>query len=589
MEGNKKMVELLLEHGANINEKDLNGNTALTHALQYHGSWGRGNTCKGIVTMLIEKGADVTVQDNFGKSVYELTVERHWENLLPKDVLASEKEKYTARMEEKRQAKEKYEEEYRERMQSEEAERQQRAEKQKLQEVLLFEISHDNVKGIEDVLARGADVNAAVDGEFPIIRACSKGKPEIVKLLLEKGAKVDVVDERNNNLTALHFAADKGRLEVVQLLLEHKADVNAKTTGGNTPLMKAVWDNKLIHTEYMETAKLLIEAGADVAVENSNGDTVFSAIANNPILMELVLKKGLNFNAVVNDRGRTLLMVAAERDAKATEKLLDAGANVHAVDEEGRTALYHAAMKHNADTVKLLLERGAKVGDILDEYGGMHGMHFPMHPFDMEMCWMRDRMRGFYGRGFDDKSDKKDKVYNLLKEAKEKESTPENMRKALEVLQNAGSLVVIVPLQNITDEFKSQLSALLSQHGITFVKKDAEVAAEDASAKVKAAEPILNLNYVRDEIRAKKWEMVNKLMPEIRDQSINEVDAKGRTLLMEAVQHGAPYDTVKLLLEKGVNPNTVDLIGYTALKMAKKSPVANEDLIALLIEHGAKE
>ncbi len=637
-EGNKKMVKLLLEHGADVNQKDFYGNTALVRSLQYHGSWGRGNTCKGMVTMLIDKGADVTAKDCTGKSVYELATERNWEHLLPKDVIAPEKAKYEAHAEERRQAKEKADAERKEREVREEAERQQRAEKQKLQEVLFYEITHDNIKGIEDVLAKGADINGPVHNEFPITKVCRFGcKPETLKFLLEKGANVNAVETIEYNATPLLIAAERGDADTVKVLLQYKADVNAKTKGESTPLIKALINGD--SPVRREIAMLLIEAGADVMLENGNGDTALGPIVRNPVLLELTLKKGLSPNAIVSVAdGRTLLMAAAKKSAKGTEMLLNAGADVHAKDKAGKTALYYAAMEHDAEIVKMLLEKGAKVGDILDDYESRHSMPFSMYPFEMEMCWMQGRMKHMFNRNFEDMPDKSDKVHRLLKEAKEKESTPENMRKALEVLQNAGSLVVIVPLQNITDELKSQLSTLLSQHGITFVKKDetvkdtadakktegkvapAEVAkvaeAQDKCAKVPASPGIGDAVFgiatcfmaedasamaqpsparessldwdIRSALRSMDWDYAIRLLHEAK-ADINEVDPEGRTYLMEALQHEVPrYETVHKLLSMGADPNRKDKMGDTALKMAKRT-LANKDIVALLLEHGAKE
>ncbi|MDO5567400.1 MAG: ankyrin repeat domain-containing protein, partial [Planctomycetia bacterium] len=65
----------------------------------------------------------------------------------------------------------------------------------------------------------------------------SCGKPEFLKMMLERGADVSL---RNNvQGTAMHFAAANGALESVRLLVEAGADPNAKDSNGETPLVIA--------------------------------------------------------------------------------------------------------------------------------------------------------------------------------------------------------------------------------------------------------------------------------------------------------------------------------------------------------------
>ncbi|KAL7755373.1 hypothetical protein ACKLNR_014471 [Fusarium oxysporum f. sp. zingiberi] len=63
------------------------------------------------------------------------------------------------------------------------------------------------------------------------------GHHEIVKLLLEKGANVEVND--NRGCTPLLWAAAEGHEAVVKLLLEKGANVEAKDNCGRTPLQVA--------------------------------------------------------------------------------------------------------------------------------------------------------------------------------------------------------------------------------------------------------------------------------------------------------------------------------------------------------------
>ncbi len=63
--------------------------------------------------------------------------------------------------------------------------------------------------------------------------AAFKGRIEIFKLLLEKGADFNLTDKYGN--TPLNSAVFNGHIQIVKLLLEKGADVNLKDICGNTP------------------------------------------------------------------------------------------------------------------------------------------------------------------------------------------------------------------------------------------------------------------------------------------------------------------------------------------------------------------
>ncbi len=98
------------------------------------------------------------------------------------------------------------------------------------------------------------------DGETLIQKLANRtsGSPtigaKIVKLLIEKGAKIEVKDELNR--TPLHYAAIKGWLEIARVLLQSKADPNLKDKDGYTPYHYAKYN------DYKDIAALLKEYGA---------------------------------------------------------------------------------------------------------------------------------------------------------------------------------------------------------------------------------------------------------------------------------------------------------------------------------------
>ena len=79
------------------------------------------------------------------------------------------------------------------------------------------------------LIKKGADVNAkdnSKDGKTALLLAASAGQKDVVKLLIEKCAKLEAKDSEGG--TALLWAASEGHKDVVELLIERHADVNAK-------------------------------------------------------------------------------------------------------------------------------------------------------------------------------------------------------------------------------------------------------------------------------------------------------------------------------------------------------------------------
>lgn len=68
---------------------------------------------------------------------------------------------------------------------------------------------------------------------FPIHAALSAGNNNIVKMLIEAGAAVNVA--QSSRITPLHIAAQQGNIDIIILLLENGADIHIQTDMGHTP------------------------------------------------------------------------------------------------------------------------------------------------------------------------------------------------------------------------------------------------------------------------------------------------------------------------------------------------------------------
>ena len=139
-------------------------------------------------------------------------------------------------------------------------------------------------------------------------------------------------------------------------LLKQRADVNAPQVDGMTALHWAAYHDDL------ETAELLVQAGANVKAANRYGVTPLSLACTNGngAIVELLLKAGADPNAPLPG-GETPLMTAARTGALAAVKaLLSHGASVDAKDDgAGRRRLMWAAAEGHAAVVQALIEAGA--------------------------------------------------------------------------------------------------------------------------------------------------------------------------------------------------------------------------------------
>ena len=263
---------------------------------------------------------------------------------------------------------------------------------------------------IEKLLKAGADGNApAPEGETPLMTVARTGSVDAARVLLAHGALVDARESWRGQ-TALMWAAAENHPAMVRELAAHGADVNARSTvqnwerqttkeprekwlppGGLTALLFAARQGAL------ETARMLVEAGADLNLTDPDGTSaVVSAIINGHYdVAGFLLEKGANPNLADKD-GRAALFAAVDMNTMPVsnvpmpnvisnqlssldliERLIDLGANVNAqlvsqqayrskldrgtdtVLTTGSTPLLRAAKAADLAAMRLLLAKGA--------------------------------------------------------------------------------------------------------------------------------------------------------------------------------------------------------------------------------------
>lgn len=191
---------------------------------------------------------------------------------------------------------------------------------------------------VQALLLRGADMDIRMDVGFGVLpgdgsainwAACG-GYLDVVKILLEKGAKSNICAKRPVFLgtggTPVTMAAGKGHLEVVRYLLENNCD---EDSADGIP----GWDAFIIACE---TGKL-------------------------NIIKYFVEERGINVDRTGSDGVTPLITAAQSQQTAIMEYLVKRGAHIDATDSDGSTALLHAVTKKRVGAVEWLVKHGADV------------------------------------------------------------------------------------------------------------------------------------------------------------------------------------------------------------------------------------
>ena len=158
-------------------------------------------------------------------------------------------------------------------------------------------------------------------------------------------------------IPSMHRAAGYGNLPAVRALLESGEDVNkGEPRFGQTALHFAAYKAEPV------TLKALIEAGADVNAQDSQGCTSlsFAAQQDNPMIVMELIKAGADVNLARPDGGTPLHMAVQNGREGCAAMLIQAGADVHGRTDTGMTPIRLAIDHKHEKIVKMLRQLGAR-------------------------------------------------------------------------------------------------------------------------------------------------------------------------------------------------------------------------------------
>jgi ankyrin repeat protein len=182
--------------------------------------------------------------------------------------------------------------------------------------------------------------------------AAKKGNARILKLLLEKGANVNLRDEDSSTplISATYFKYTRGskQSDHIYELLKHKPNLDLQDNAGDTALMVQCWGAQ---PDDEDIALRLIDMGANIFIEKGNHriavhDTICNCDHNMTVtaftlmcefnspythkLQKKLISMGAHLDRIKKNRaGHELFTVCKNGNMYLVEELLKAGANIY--------------------------------------------------------------------------------------------------------------------------------------------------------------------------------------------------------------------------------------------------------------------
>ncbi|XP_065346583.1 serine/threonine-protein phosphatase 6 regulatory ankyrin repeat subunit B-like [Cloeon dipterum] len=576
-----EIIEMLVNHGADVNLQNKNGWTALHLAARHNPE---------LSQTLLDHGADVNSKHNDGWTALHFVTQHNPElsqTLLDHgaDVNSKDNDRWTA---------------------------------------LHYAAIH-NPELSQTLIDHGADVNSKDNDGWTALHVAARYNPELSQTLLDHGAYVyledsegrtalhdaarynpklalklidhamnaDILESKfKNEWTALHLGMEVNCPESVQKLLVKGADVNSQNGDGCKALQLAKAQNyraleemlldqrifkslKLktgtsaltlaIESNNLTVAENLINNGGDLTVQDEKGINILQHALKNFEMVKYLHEKNSELVKQVTNDGSTYLHLAIDNDDCPLEVILwlieDIKIDVNGTNEFGETPFMIACSKNRSDVVEYLLTNKGIDLSKEDRRGGT-----ALHHAVTSGCV--DLVQNLLDRGADltkkDNYNRNVLFYGLKRIEMILYLSRKNMEFVKEVDSNQSTLLMYAIIDSYVVE-RDVVHWLIEESGI------------DLNAVDQNGNSAINCACVK-----RMWDFVEILLT--KDVDIRIKNANGENLLHLAAESGNS-DLVQKLIERGINPTLKDNLGKNTLHYA----LQHFDIVKHLDRELAKE
>jgi ankyrin repeat protein len=218
-----------------------------------------------------------------------------------------------------------------------------------------------NLKMVQKLLDCSSDVNSiSSDLGTPLQCAVIANKPQVVALLLEHGADVNISSDTSNGL--LGWWSDDDSIDVTRLLVDGGWNISEP---GN-PLL-----TKILPGSNKEVLELLVSKGTDVNAKNEHGHSPlywFVGGEDSFYSVKLLVENGADPSAAAKDGSTPLTQAVVYKNKKLIDFLISSGADIN---DGPMYPILAAAEIGDLDMVKHLINKGANTGVENGDIGGL--------------------------------------------------------------------------------------------------------------------------------------------------------------------------------------------------------------------------
>lgn len=414
---------------------------------------------------------------------------------------------------------------------------------------------------IHERLSEGVDVNEKNHNGMTALMnaAMHNDNPEVIRVLIDAGAKVNAVNMNSSGNTALIFAAMYNNPDAVKALIDNGADITTTNTEGKTAYDYAQNNEKLKDSDIMNLLKVKKALTHEEFLElcrTGSLDEILDALNDSE----------LDVNSLDNDGRNALMFACMGNNADVIRALIEKTNDINAQDKQGNTALMFACDSNDADAVNALLDSGADIN--IENQNGFAAMIFAMDNNSLKDTEIISRLTPEQSEPIDEPAHEQpeptDEPAHEQPEptSEQPELTDESMHKQPE---------------SIDEPMHEQPEPTTEQ------PKPTDEPAHEQPEPTTEQPKLTDEEFIELCGKGTAEEITNAIN---KGANVRAENSKGQTALMLAAQNNTP-EIISLLLDLGAAINHVDSLGNTALTLAFMNENNAEENMNMLLDYGA--